>query len=256
VDGHCFIPGRHLLYDTARIMHERAVDALARPQPLRTPWNSDFQDVVASVRESALGHGRDSTIYSMDYSGPVDPTSSGATYKRSLFAEIGYYDEQFDACEDVEFNHRVKAGAKRCYIDPTLAIFYVPRPNLSGLFRQLSRYGLGRARLHQKHPEAASLSQLAPAAVLALPFIALLALWLHGCARVLLVAPLALYLAICVVAAIACAAQNGMNGFYGFPALISVHAGLGFGWLRGITERRLAALNTEPQHARSKRMDV
>src|SRR5262249_23029992 len=161
--GHCYIPGRHLLYDTARLMQEQSAHALARPQPLRAPWNNDFQDVVATVRESALGHGRDSTIYSMTYSGPVDPTSSGATYRRSLFNEIGYYDEQFDACEDVEFNHRVKAAGKSCTIDPTLAIYYVPRASLRGLFRQLSRYGVGRARLHQKHPQAASVSQLAPA---------------------------------------------------------------------------------------------
>ena len=139
VDGHCFIPGRHLLYDTARLMQDPSVGALARPQPLRTPWNNDLQDVVASARESVLGHGRDSTIYSMTYSGAVDPTSSGATYRRRLFDELGEYDEDFDACEDVELNHRVKIKGKQCWIDPALAVFYVPRSSFTGLFRQMLR---------------------------------------------------------------------------------------------------------------------
>jgi glycosyltransferase involved in cell wall biosynthesis len=231
VDGHCFIPGRHLLYDTARVMQERAVDALARPQPLRTPWNNDFQDAVASVRESALGHGRDSTIYSMTYSGRVDPTSAGATYKRTLFAELGYYDEQFDACEDVEFNHRVKAADKECYIDPTLAIFYVPRTSIRRLFTQMARYGKGRARLAHKHPQARSVTQYVPALltvyalmlVLALPFASTKLMWVS--------VPFVIYLFAVLAASLSLGMRRGLSSLASPILFMCVHFGLGFGFL-------------------------
>ena len=45
--------------------------------------------------------------------GYVSPVSMGCAYSRSVFDKIGYVDESFDACEDVEFNYRVeKEGFK------------------------------------------------------------------------------------------------------------------------------------------------
>lgn len=234
IDGHCFIPGRHLLYDTARMMETNQADALARPQPLRAPWNDDFQDLVASVRESALGHGRDSTIYSMVFSGEVDPTSAGATYKRGLFEELGYYDENFDACEDVEFNHRVKQAAKHAFTDPTLAVFYVPRGSLRALFRQMYRYGFGRRTLHRKHHDAFSLSQLLPPAILfyllSLPLIVLLPRAL-ATAYIL---PAAIYAIVLLATSLGMVTHFGMKAALTPLVFLATHLGLGAGWWAGI----------------------
>jgi hypothetical protein len=85
--------------------------ACAARSPSPAPETLLFQDVLAHARATPLGHGRDSTIFSLDQEGPVNPMSAGALYRRSVFDRIGYYDESFDACEDVEFNYRVwKAG--------------------------------------------------------------------------------------------------------------------------------------------------
>ena len=77
------------------------------------------------------------------------------------------YDESFDACEDVEFNTRVAAAGYKAYTDPRLSVYYEPRNSFRGLFRQMMRYGIGRVRLARKHPESASLSQWAPAVLVA-----------------------------------------------------------------------------------------
>lgn len=230
IDGHCFVPGRHLLYDTARMMETTQADALARPQPLRAPWNDDFQDLVASVRESALGHGRDSTIYSMTFSGEVDPTSAGATYKRSLFDELGYYDETFDACEDVEFNHRVKQAAKRAFTDPSLAVFYVPRSSVRALIKQMKRYGAGRATLARKHRAAQSLSQYAPAMLLAytlfLPLVCVVVPFRYG---MLSLFPIFLYAVAVVAASAVVGFRVGQIGALAPLVFMSIHFGLGWG---------------------------
>ena len=77
------------------------------------------------------------------------------------------YDESFDACEDVEFNTRVAEAGYKAYTDPRLSVYYEPRNSFRGLFRQMMRYGIGRVRLARKHPESASMSQWAPAVLVA-----------------------------------------------------------------------------------------
>ena len=79
-----------------------------------------------------------------------------------MFHRVGLFDEAFDACEDVEFNERVHAAGLTCYFTPAVKIVYEPRTNFRALFYQLSRYGLGRAKLAFKHPRSLTLPALVP----------------------------------------------------------------------------------------------
>jgi len=167
IDGHCEIPSTRLLEDTALLMQETGAECLCRPQPLIAFSPSGVGKIIADARASTLGHGRDSLIYDMTHSGFVHPASSGATYRREIFEKLGNYDTSFDACEDVEFNTRVREAGYKAYTDPRVAVYYEPRQSFSGLFRQMMRYGTGRVRLTRKHPESASLSQWAPAVLVA-----------------------------------------------------------------------------------------
>src|SRR5579864_6333495 len=167
-DGHCQVPSRTLLRDAADLFACSDAGILCRPQPLNFPGNTYFQNLVAAARASWLGHGRDSTIYATDREGWVDPSSAGAMYRRSLFEQFGGFDECFDACEDVEFNHRLHQSGIKAYISPKLTLFYEPRKTLASLFKQMVRYGRGRVRLSRKHPSAASLAQLVPVALVLL----------------------------------------------------------------------------------------
>jgi succinoglycan biosynthesis protein ExoA len=76
------------------------------------------------------------------------------------------FDESFDACEDVEFNHRVAKAGFRCFFTPRVQVRYMPRASLSGLFQQMVRYGRGRIRLLRKHKDTASVSCMIPAVFL------------------------------------------------------------------------------------------
>jgi glycosyltransferase involved in cell wall biosynthesis/GT2 family glycosyltransferase len=166
IDGHCQIPSKSLLRDAAEILIRTRADCLCRPQPLTMTGNSELQDVIANARATAFGHGRDSTIYITNWEGEVNPSSSGAMYRRSVFDQIGFYDESFDACEDVEFNYRVFKAGLRSYLSPRLTVVYQPRSSLRALWRQMMRYGRGRARLIRKHPDAFSAAQTLPAILL------------------------------------------------------------------------------------------
>jgi succinoglycan biosynthesis protein ExoA len=234
VDGHCRLPSEALLRDAVTLFEETGADCLCRPQPLTMEGNSLFQDMVAHTRASTLGHGRDSTIYGTSSEGPVNPSSAGAIYRRSVFDRIGYYDESFDACEDVEFNYRVFKAGLKSYISPRLTIFYRPRGDAGSLWRQMVRYGRGRFRLIEKHPDAFSGSQLIPAAFL---------VWLVSGALVSVLSrpfalvfglSVAIYGAVVLWFSLALGRRHGFGYLLTCPLLyLTIHLGLGVGFVAG-----------------------
>ena len=161
IDGHCELKNRSHLSDLADAFHRSGADIIGRPQPLRIVVASSLQRAIAEARASRLGHHPDSFIYT-EIDRFVPAISVGAAYRRQVFNRIGYFDESFDACEDVDFNYRADQAGLRCFFSARAAVHYAPRSSLAGLFRQLSRYGRGRIRLWRKHPETFSLKTLIP----------------------------------------------------------------------------------------------
>jgi GT2 family glycosyltransferase len=161
VDGHCHVPDRNYLRNVMTAFAESGADSLGRPQPLDAPNPTPFQAAVSVARSSRLGHNPDSDIFS-DQAKFVEPQSTAVAYKKTVFETIGLFDERFDACEDVEFNQRVHDANLTCYFTPAIKIVYDPRMTLGGLFKQLGRYGAGRARLAGKHPRSLTPPALVP----------------------------------------------------------------------------------------------
>ncbi len=232
VDGHCHIPSKTLLRDAVTLFEKTGADCLCRPQPLHMGENDFFQKGVAQARATALGHGRDSTIFDLTYEGPINPSSAGALYRRSVFDRVGPYDESFDAAEDVEFNHRVFKSGLVSYISPRLAIEYQPRENFGALWGQMVRYGKGRCRLIKKHHDAFSFSQIIPTMLL---------IWLLlGAPASLLSRPflmgfgfsLAIYAATLLFFSFRIAWRHGFALLPITPAIfLTIHLGLGAGFL-------------------------
>ena len=160
VDGHCELDDR-LLSRLATAFITSGADCVGRPQPLDVSGAGTLGRAIAAARCSRLGHHPDSHIYSSREQF-VPASSVAVAYRRSVFEACGYFDEDFDACEDVEFNHRVDRAGLRCYFTPAAAVRYCPRGSLGGLFRQLARYGRGRVRLLRKHPNTFSILSLLP----------------------------------------------------------------------------------------------
>jgi succinoglycan biosynthesis protein ExoA len=173
VDGHCEIRSRDYLRNLVEAFERHDVESVGRPQPLELTHATPLQRAIAAARRSRLGHNPGSFIYSDD-GGYVPPQSVAIAYRRDVAEMLGGFDESFDACEDVEFNHRLAEAGGRCWFAPQLAIHYHPRGTLKGLAHQMQRYGRGRARLLMKHPRTLSLGPLVPAAFLAAVAVSLL----------------------------------------------------------------------------------
>lgn len=181
IDGHCEVDNPHYLADLADAFERSGADCVGRPQPLDVRGATRLQRAVALARSSRLGHHPASHIWS-EREGFVPPQSVAVAYRRSVFERVGLFDESFDACEDVELNHRVARAGMRCFFTPRVRVRYHPRQTLAGLFRQMVRYGRGRVRLLRKHRDSFSVPGFLPAAFLAGvvcgPLFALVSPWL------------------------------------------------------------------------------
>ena len=231
LDGHTYIPNKNFLKDIIEIFNQTGADCLCRPQPLKPDIN-EFELSVAYCRGSSLGHKPGSEIYA-DFEGEVDPTSSGAMYRRSVFEKIGYFDEQFDACEDVEFNHRVKTAGLKSYLSPKLTVFYYPRSTITGLWKQMNRYGMGRFKFSKKHNIFSPIQWFAGAAVLVF-IIGLILSFLSTPIYELFRSVTAFYLLIILIYSFILAMKEKHFGclIYGLLIFPTIHFGLGFGFLK------------------------
>jgi polysaccharide deacetylase family protein (PEP-CTERM system associated) len=163
IDGHCDLANANYLNDLVDAFARSGADCIGRPQPLDVSGGTLLQRTIAAARASRLGHNPGSHIYSTRERF-VAPHSVAVAYRREVFAAVGLFDEAFDACEDVEFNHRVAQAGFTCFFTPQARVYYHPRATLGRLFWQMVRYGRGRIRLMRKHREMRSLPCLVPAA--------------------------------------------------------------------------------------------
>ena len=233
VDGHCRVPSATMLADMVDLFERTGAACLARPQPLVPTGGGRVARAIAAARSSPFGHSTASEIF-RGGEREVSPVSSGAMYRREVFDRVGPFDAGFDACEDVEFNTRVAAAGLVTWTSDRLAVAYEPRTTYRGLFRQMHRYGLGRARLHRKHPSSFTVESLVPAAFVAgLPAL-VAAPWLPRALALVVAGGYALYALLALGFAAVAARRDGPVGVvlaaWAFPVL---HAGLGVGYLRG-----------------------
>lgn len=178
VDGHCEITNKNYISDLVESFDHSQADCVGRPQPLTVTDGTTLQWAIAAARSAKIGHHPKSFIYSAKEQF-VPAHSVAVAYRREVFEKVGYFDERFDACEDVEFNHRIDHAGLSCFFTPKVSVTYRPRGSLKALYKQMVRYGRGRARLLLKHPRTLSLLGFAPAIFLATIVVGMVSyLWL------------------------------------------------------------------------------
>jgi succinoglycan biosynthesis protein ExoA len=233
VDGHCELDGCDFLKNISEAFERTGADCLGRPQPQDVSKASSLQRGIAAARASRLGHHPASFIYSSEER-YVPAHSVAVAYRRWVFDRVGLFDESFDACEDVELNHRIDSAGMKCFFTPGVRVRYHPRATLPGLFKQMARYGRGRIRLSRKHPESLSLASIVPMLFLVGlaggPLVSLLSSSL----RTAFLAVILLYGVLVALSSLAIVVR--MRDVRLLPwlplAYVTVHLGVGYGALR------------------------
>jgi succinoglycan biosynthesis protein ExoA len=232
VDGHCDLDSRGYLRDLVEAFARSRADCIGRPQPLDVAGATPLQRAIAAARSSWLGHHPSSFIYS-NAEQFVSPHSVAVAYRREVFEAVGLFDESFDACEDVEFNHRVARAGFRCFLTPRVRVRYHPRSSLDGLCRQMFRYGRGRVRLLRKHRETFSVLGFLPAAFVLSVVLGAGLSWFSPWIAAPYAAGLLLYAAVVGLVSAALGVRGG-NAWVALslpPVFFSIHFGAGMGIL-------------------------
>jgi succinoglycan biosynthesis protein ExoA len=232
VDGHCELPRSDYFRIMAAAFERSEADCLGRPQPLQVAEPAPLERAIGLARASRIGHHPASYIYSAQER-QVPAQSVAVAYRRAVFEHVGMFDETFDACEDVELNHRIDRAGLRCLLVPELAVFYRPRGTLRALFGQLVRYGRGRVRLMFKHPETTSVGTFLPASLVlgiiaGLP-LCFLSIWLAA----FYLGTLVIYFATVVVASVILAIRARSSGLLLWLPIVfaTIHIACGWGVL-------------------------
>ena len=243
MDGHCAIPRRDYLVRTVELFETTGADCLARPQPLEQLADGLWAPAIAAARHSWIGHNYPSDIYGGP-PGYTNPRSAGAAYRRACIEQLRGFDERFDACEDVEFNHRLARAGYRSYRHPDLAVHYRPRSTLRGLYRQMLRYGTGRARLFRTH----ALTVPWPLVLMTLFVLLVVAVFLTlgpAAGMITLWGPLAAWLVLVAVES-ARAATSTIKAWRVAIAIVVIYCGLtiGFWWGMGTSLLKFRRVGT------------
>ncbi len=80
----------------------------------------------------------------------VDTVMYGA-YARSLFDEVGFFDETRVISEDAELNWRIRQAGYDILFNPEIVSYYYPRDSFGKLIKQFFRYGILRVNVLKKH---------------------------------------------------------------------------------------------------------
>jgi len=191
---------------------------------------TDFQKAAAYVTSSPFGIG-DSKIHRSNYNGESDHVYLGA-WKRKLFDEIGYFDENLIRNQDDEFHYRAKSLGKKIYLSSTIKSEYLPRKNFKSIFKQYFQYGLYKPLVLKKIRSEIKLRHLIPLFFLIYIILTPILIFYNW----IIIFPLILYLLLNVIFS----AKN-KNKFkiriLTFVLFPIIHFSYGLGFLIGLTKK-------------------
>lgn len=90
-----------------------------------------------------------------------------ASFRREVLDRVGPFDEALAVVEDLDMNTRIRKAGYKLLLDPSIRFWYVPRPDLRALWRQIYTVGLVKARILRKHRDIFKVKYVLPSALVA-----------------------------------------------------------------------------------------
>ncbi len=91
----------------------------------------------------------------------VDTVPFGC-FKREIFDELGYFDEELVRNQDFHFNSKIIQSGKKIYLIADIVVEYVARKDLKHLFKMYYQYGLYNPLMNRKLKRPAAIRQFVP----------------------------------------------------------------------------------------------
>jgi succinoglycan biosynthesis protein ExoA len=158
IDGHAVI-ARDFISQNVALLREHP-EAWSVGGPIRHAGKTTFGKAAAVAMSHPLGVGNALHRYP-DYEGYGEGTAFPAI-RRSVFGQIGLFDERLVRNQDDEFNYRIRRAGGFVYISPRVRYTYFVRSRISQLFKQYFQYGFWRIPVMEKHRRPTTWRQLVP----------------------------------------------------------------------------------------------
>jgi len=200
MDAHA-VPSNGYIRRCVEVLQAGTAGAVGMPCMVRPGADTLVARAIAAAVSHPFGIG--DAKYRLGPGGPAQEavdTVAFACFRKSLWKELGGYNESLHANEDYDFNYRVRRSGRQVILDRAGHCDYFARSTIRGLTAQYWRYGGWKAEMIRQQPRSIRLRHIvAPAFVLSLIVLAVAALiWTP--ARWLLLIEVALYLLAALVA--------------------------------------------------------
>jgi len=160
VDAHSVYPNNYIsrLVEALDIYGADNVGCVIKTEPYN---NSAKCRAIAIGLSSPFGVGNSSFRIGIKEAIEVDTVPFGC-FRREVFEDIGFFDEELVRNQDDEFNARMRKNGKKIFLIPDIECSYKARKNYTLLGRMLFQYGLFKPLVNKKLGEISSLRQLVP----------------------------------------------------------------------------------------------
>ncbi len=142
------------------------------------------ENVISKVLSSPFGVGNSSFRVSTEAC--YTDTAVYGLYKKSIFEEVGFFDETMVRNQDIELHSRIRAAGYRFYFDPSISCTYYTRNTLPKMLKQAYGNGFWNMILLKKGSSALSIRHLVPFAFVVFLIISIIGgffywpIWLLG----------------------------------------------------------------------------
>lgn len=136
------------------------VDAVCVGGKLTSRSLDGDDNIVSKILSSPFGVGNSSFRVS-DTAGYADTAVYGL-YRKSIFEEVGYFDETMVRNQDIELHGRIKRAGYKFYFNPEIQSTYYTRNTLKKMLKQAYGNGKWNMILLKKGGSALSLRHLVP----------------------------------------------------------------------------------------------
>lgn len=206
------------------------------------PTEKSWQAVsISEAASHKLGVG--DARYRYSNQAQIVETVPFGSYYKSIFSEIGLFDETLYTNEDYEFNIRLAKSGKKVWLDPNIRSTYYSRPTFSELAKQYWRYGYWKAQVIRRYPETVRWRQALPPLFVIGSVVLLILSMFFMPARVLLLCMYLIYLAGLLAAGLQVSIKNKQPSLIiGVPISIAVmHFSWGSAFIWGLVNKPITS---------------
>ncbi len=168
-------------------------------------------------------------------------TVAFACFRKTLWVELGGFDENLLTNEDYDFNYRARMRGEKVVLDTSAHCDYFARPTLSKLAAQYQRYGFWKARMLRQQPRSMKLRHLVAPGFVASIFLLMIAGFWTSFAWNFLTIEIGVYLLASLVFAFQATRRSQSRVpvmVWMPPVFLTIHFSWGSSFLMGLITRR------------------